>query len=330
MIRLPGRTIQIQRLLMAALRPLTGERATATALVKSSGPEPVEIPANFYAYPLPESETGLSSVEDQRIIRTAEQLVATPGGTEVPVTSLLGGEWYNSLKAGTELLWTPPLIGVETHSRLTTDMTGGVSPPEVNGELYPGFVRNIHTFDELGVGADTQQRLFEAMVAAAPAIVVSWKRSSAAVLRGQRLGERPDIWFIHAISENRGGQVPRRHQAIHILDRVEELLSNLGDVDGVPFSSPPAVVQQRLDGFSNQQVLTKTVQLATHRTVQTIDRADPPPGMTPDDDIPGAPWEQTSYRLHTTDEPPKNVVRGVVDEMPGGAFSDDFSDDFDA
>jgi hypothetical protein len=325
-----GRTVETQRLLMAALRPLTGDRATGTALVKSIDPLGVQIPANCFAYPVPESEAGVAGVDDQRIIRTDSDIVATPDGVEVPVTSLLGGKRHNALVAGTLLMWDPPVFGLETHSRLVTDMSGGVDPPSVNGRLYPGFVNEITTFEDLSAGTGGQLDMFQTRLQnAIPAIIISWQSSQEGTLKGKQTKNRPDTWFIHAVSENQMGEAPRRDEAMHILDLIELMLNDRGIIDGRPFSQPPAVVQGRRRGAANTSFVARTLQLQTWSTVKTIDlRVDDIPGMTAEE-LGAAIWLSTSYTLETTDETPYTVVRGATYPHPQGAFSEEFSDEFD-
>ena len=317
-----GRTVEIQRLLMAALRPLTGDRASATATVKATVAD-VTLPVNTFAYPVPESAAGVFSVDDQRIIRTDAEAIVTAAGSTVQVTSLLGGARHNALPAGTRLLWDPPVYGLETQSVLATDMTGGVDAPDL-----AGFVKEIVTYEDV-TGPGRAQDFFNARLQGVvfPALLVVWENSLEGALKGRHLKHRPDIWSIFVVCETWAGEAVRRHEGQHILDAVEALLSDRGVVDGRPFSDPPARVLGRRKLPATESSV-RALQLATYNTVETIDlRVHDLDGMTAETF--GSLWLTSRITAKSFEDDPIVRVRNVIAEMNNGSFSEDFSDDFD-
>lgn len=319
-----GRTVEIQRLLMAALRPLTGDRATGTALVAATSTD-VRLPKGSFAYPVPESSAGVALVDDQRILFTTADAIASAVGVSVPMASLLGGSRHNALDAGTGLLWDPPVYGLEVRSSLSVGMSGGMDPPAL-----AGFVKEIATYEDV-TGQGRAQDFFNARLQgyAFPAILIVWESSAEGVLKGRNRKHRPDTWSIFIVSESWAGEAVRRNDGQHILDAVEALLSDRGVVDGRPFSDPPARVLERRK-LSATESSVRALTLATWNTVETIDlRTMDIDGMTAEDF--GALWLTSSYTFqsHPRDvadlwdvEPEELVVDGDMEAVGTDAWTE--------
>lgn len=321
-----GQTTRLRRLIMAALRPLTGTRAAATARVKCSGAQDVALPANCFCYPVPASAAGITEVDDQRLIRTAADVVVPAGATgiAVPVTSVLGGLHHNALTAGTELLWDPPVPGLETLSVLEIDMAGGLDPPDE----HPAAVVDVTSFEELTAGALAQDLFNARLSGRIPSVVVSWDRSEDHEFVGRGKALVNEVWTLFIVVETHEGEQARRDKGLRIMDAVRDLLLDKRAVDGAPFSDPPVRVLGRRRLATTESSLVYLVQIATSTTVQRLDlRTALPDGMVRDDDQqPIEDWLTTRYTMRTDEG--ATVVDGAIYDMPRGEFSREFSAEF--
>ncbi|MEE9395175.1 MAG: hypothetical protein V3W41_22010 [Planctomycetota bacterium] len=327
-----GQTKLIRRLIMASLRPLTGVRASATATVNvaTGHTEDVKLPKNCFAYPIPESAAGVADIDDQRLLRTTTEQIVNPGvASTVNVTSVLGGTRFNSLKAGERLLWDPPLLGLETHSVLATDMSGGVDPPTE----HQAPVHDVTSFEEI-TSAELAQDLFQGRLQGRiPSVVISWDRSDESERKGRNALGTPERWNLFCVTENHQGEMARRDDGLNLADAVRDVLADRRTVDGAPFSDPPCTVFGRFRLAATESSLVYVVQLDTVTVAKRIDLRVPeqvPPGWVPDaaDLTAFSDWDTTRYTLGTTDG--LAIVDGAVYNQVQGDFNEDFNNDFDS
>lgn len=319
-----GQTVLIRRLIMSALRPLTGTRATATATVKLAEgvTEQVKLPLGCFAYPIHESAAGVADVDDQLLLRTAAEVYIQPGpaGTVVPISSVLGGARYNAFKAGARLIWDPPVAGLETHSVLATDLAGGLDP----GAGHQAPIHDVATYEEL-TATDAALDLFLARLAnRVPCVVIAWDSSDEATAKGRNHHHTPERWDLYVIIENHQGEKAKRDEGLNICDAVRGLLVDKSVVDGLPFSDPPARVFGRRRFRTTTTSIVYVLEVDTFTTAKRIDLRDPeqlPPGWTTDE-LAFPDWESTRYRLETCDDPPVAIVDGAVYPHPVDAYDD--------
>jgi len=170
-----GEIERLARALQAQFYPLTGARATGTALVARTGGA-VDLPANAYAIPV--DSTGDVPTESPVLLVKVEHNPATvapfqQGGewsigaspTQVTFVANSGGKRFNSIKAGWKLRFDPPLSGLEPEATVDADWSGGDD----------GIVKGCSIYEEV-LSAD----LIKTAVANLPSLVVTWVSSEPA------------------------------------------------------------------------------------------------------------------------------------------------------
>jgi len=219
---------------MSALAPLTGTRATGSVTARASSATPATIPVNTYGVPVVITASS-SRLDFRRMIKTTAEVTVRQAGTEVPIMSMLGGD-YQGLPEGTEIHWYPEALpGIHPHAVVTTGgTTGGVSSEGLVA------VKQVLSFESLGA-----QKVAEAIWKAGtndfPAVIVAWEGASdgRVVGVGQTLKQHSLTAFV--VVTRFDGHNARREQGEAVLSAVEHELSYRAQVDDEIFSSPPTV-----------------------------------------------------------------------------------------
>ncbi len=268
-----GLHLHQKRCILATLAPLTGTRATGTAIVKATGGA-VVLPAASVAIPIVASTTASaqSQTDWTRLVKAGPlpdptvpstrlnpiqhiliDPVAEPDGTAVPIYSLLGGAHHNAsavsgLAAGTGLRWDPPIAGIELTSTITVGMSGGADTMPLwltNGVATPAALRRIVLFDRLGIGnlalkgaSSIELQVWRSKIGDFPAGVLilmgSRKREDGG--RGRPIHEFR--WRLLVLTSSSGPTEERYQDGNAALDIAAGLLDDMGDIDGQVFSVP--------------------------------------------------------------------------------------------
>lgn len=288
-----GLRVTVMRSLMAVLAPLTGTRATGTALVKSTTGGDVVLPAGCHAAPIVASDTGNKQIARDKLVFSAAQVTVNPAGVAVPVRSLLGGVRHNFDDA-TELRWDPQLTGIELVSVLSGAMTGGLEP---TGDA---MVRRILAYEDLSTAQVAAQLFAAKMQSLTPTLIITWAGTGPSERMGRSVWQRSDRWVVYVVVTRKDGTIERGHQGLNLLDLVEAYLGERGAVDGANFSDPPVTIT----GASRHSVTPSSyvyaLSLETHNAVDRID--------TRVADGQFADWVRTSYDVSVAETPPYPLV----------------------
>lgn len=238
-------SIKHSRGIMCALSVLQGATATGSVLVHSTAASGT-VPAHSYGVPI----VGNALAEDA-LVRVDKNPSTTDGswpvtdtGTTVTVSAVHGGLRGN-IPAGTEVLWDPPIAGVETKSASPAGVTGGVSL-----ETF-GALRQIKEYRELD--QNTAISLFRAQAVDTPAAVLSWLAAtpvngsvSAAygvtqdrAGRGRRLFKNE--WALFLVTTRQSDLAIRLREGATLRDDVLEVLTDLTAVRGQVLSHPQGI-----------------------------------------------------------------------------------------
>lgn len=232
-----GAHVRLERALASCLQPLTGPRATGSALAVATT-DGVTLKANTYGVPVVLSPGGgVAGIDYGRLLKvTADTALVKDTPTAVPVQSMTGGKRMN-LPAGTRIIWDPPVEGLEAMAEVAADMTGG---DDATGY---GCVRRVVMLEELGP-QETAKAFWAGAVGAYPAIVIAWESQEP----WQRLGkgtETSDYRFrLFVVVSTQAGYSQRANEGKAILGYLEEFLVDRCSVDGEVFTSPPCVIEQ--------------------------------------------------------------------------------------
>jgi len=293
-----GQTIRTRRAIMAALRPLTGDRATGTIkAIAATGYSGITLPANTMLVAVPTSAAGLSQAAPELVFRTTTATaIATTPGTNVAATSLLGGARHN-LPVASVLRYDPALVGVTATALAVADFTGGADATGL------GAVKQILAFETLE-NVDAAQDLFLAKVRATPALVLAWAGRVLPESAGEGQWVRTDTWRLYVITSALQGGVQRGDEALDLIDRCEAYLIDRSSADHYVFSAPGIQIRSvdrvRLTPSSWVYALTFTTTTSTaridHRTL----------GSDYDE------WLNTQVDCDTATTPPLPVVDGAI------------------
>lgn len=235
-----GATVRIERAIMSVLSQpqldpslpgLTGIRSTGSVTVRATGAD-VTLPANSYATAVVTSASGLSGIDQHRLVKAVAATTVTSAGNSVSLMSMTGGSDMN-LPAGTVLRWDPPIAGIESTSTLSAAMTGGTTVTD------PGYVKRIVSFEGIG-GAEAARAFWTAQAPAQfPAMVVSWEGASESVRMGPGRQLQQHRFRIYVVTSRLEHDTKRRHEGLMILDAAREILCDRAAADGESFSNPP-------------------------------------------------------------------------------------------
>ncbi len=131
------------RLVQACCQPLTGERATGTALLKSATGANVVVPHGRYLFPLingsVKHELAFKTAINPATVSLAGEArgawTVTPAGIAVSILSNLGGARHN-LPAGTSFVVDQPLKPELVAKPMTQTGTSGGTDPSGDLALY--------------------------------------------------------------------------------------------------------------------------------------------------------------------------------------------------
>jgi len=299
-----GQTKRIRRAILAALRPMTGDRSSGEITATASGGN-ITVPKNSFLVPVLESAAGNSQLEPNWPIRVVEDTLVAAGGTTVTVTSLIGGS-ANNLADGTMLRWDPPLVGLtETAVVSGGGLTGGADATAG----APGALKSLVSFEEIR-SREQAQALFQAGITnALPAGILAWTGTNQGRKVGAGVHIRDDTWELYLVvtwSDEGLGQIDR---VLDLLDAAESYLVDRKASDGFPFSAPDGT-----DILGRQLVrqtagsLIYSVRFATMSAVQRVEHRSVTEGSW-------AAWAKTVIDLETATTPPLPVVDGVKVDM---------------
>lgn len=300
-----GHRLGVMRALMAALSPLTGQRSTGVATVRSTGGD-VLLPKGRFAAPIVESTTGNKAIARDKLLFTTEDVTVDEAGVAVPVTSLLGGLRHN-FPVATELRWDPELTGIEKVSSLSVATTGGLEP------VGDASLRNIVAYEELTQPAAAA--LFAAKLRGLfPGAVVTWAGSGPAQRRGRGVWQRSDRWAIFLVVARQEGTVERGYQGLNLLDLVESYLGERGAVDGRNFSDQPTTITGAGRHSVTPTSFVYQITVETHGSVARVDTR-----LTDGTSGKGtaiANWDRTRYDVDVAETPAYPLLSDADYEQP--------------
>jgi len=310
---------RLGRALMAQLSPLTGARAVGSARVVATGGS-VILPPNTYAIPVVDG-----AAHEELLVKVAfnpatesehklggEWLVdpsAEPDGTLVDFVANTGGAIYN-FPAGSRLVFSPPVAGLEPSADVAAAFVGGVE----------GQVKQVVVFDDIQTAAE-EIALFQAKVRAVPALVLAWMqsapvegRSSGLSQGGSRKGRGVrayfETWALYVIAADSTGEEARRRGALDIMEAARALLTDRKRSDDGELLS---AMGTGIDILSSVRLKPRRESaarfLTTFRTVAMLEATD---GRT------FVPWELTrieSFVEASADNPEPLVVHAPEVEM---------------
>lgn len=255
--------IKSARLLMAAMAPTTGERASAQVTVRSTTGSTVYLPVGAHLFPLvnhaaredllfkvgpgpfravfPNGIRKKASPDEPDV---SSWWAIPPGGTTVDIHSLLGGKRHN-LPAGTKLTFDPVIPGLDV-SPLAAPATGGVDPGWLGGCM------SMVQFEQLTASAAAADA-FRSQVGKMPAVVLVWDGTEPAdgttqssIDRGRtRVGSVAQLYKeqfnLFVITDRVDNAHKRRAEGLQLLDHIMFCLTDRQEVDGEIFSAPTGV-----------------------------------------------------------------------------------------
>lgn len=228
-----GLTKRIRRGLISCLRPMTGDYSTGqVTAAASSGAGTVTIPRNCHLVPILESKAGRAEISHDLPFRVVAAVDVPEAGGTVELASLLGGA-ANNLKAGTQLKWDPPLVGLEPLVTVDDDFTGGAAATE-----GPGLVREIRAFETLESYQQSRD-LFAGEVGRLPALVVAYAGSREVDVLGEDRVLEAHRWRIYAITSWGGSAIDVGNEVTDLLDAAKGFLIRRSSSHGLVFSTPP-------------------------------------------------------------------------------------------
>jgi hypothetical protein len=257
-----GHRTWIKRSLLCVLQPLTGPRATGSALAYATGAD-VELQRGTYAVPAMAGAVS-AQTDHMRLVKVAATTTVTSAGTSVPFVSALGGEIQN-LAEGTTLRWTPAITGLAPTATVES-MSGGSTL------TVPGTLRRIALFDKLGITKSTLVGdAWRSRIGSFPAGVLAWTGAARGDAVGTDARLRRLRFRLFVIATNIGSAEERTEEADAILDHVEALLEGRSAVDGEVFSQPPIAVGQSGILTADDGSYVHFVDIETSTTIQRIE-----------------------------------------------------------
>lgn len=271
-----ARSIQQARSIMAALSVLQGETATGSILVHSTGATGT-VPAHSHLVPI----VG-GALQEDALVRVAKNTATTDGswpvtsaGTSVTVTAVQGGTRGN-LAAATELLWDPPISGIETKSATAAGLTGGTWLATF------GALKDVRQFR--GLSRDVAQDLLRAQAGEMPAAILAWAScgpvsgsvSAAYGATQDRAGRSVRLWKNHwalfLVTSRQSDLAIRLREGDQLRDDVLEVLTDKVAVRGQVLSSPQGI--EILDAREYASTPTSFVDVVQFTTSYALVRRD--------------------------------------------------------
>lgn len=280
-----------KRALLCALGPLAGTRATGNVTATATG-APTVLPAFTYGVPI----LGGKAVS-ARMVKTLEDTTVTSSGTAVAVRAVCGGPSGN-LPAGTPVIWQPLPSGIAARGTVAlAAITGGIA------STGPGSCARVVAYD--GLGQDAARTIWQAQGEGFPAIVVARMGSRVEQLATVRSSRREHLFQIAVVSAHYSGEDERGEEGEILLDRVEQILEGLEDVEGDVFTGPGVELgnEQRLVVSPSAHVWM--IDCLIHYAMPAID-----PRLT--DGVSWAPWETTRIEVAAPAADPLEA-RSIVD-----------------
>ena len=235
---------------MAVTQPATGTRSSGVARVVATG-SPVMLPRSAYAVP-----RVLGVFRPDLLVKVAagpdagDAWEVTSAGDDVAFVSNLGGDAQNQIPTGSELVFDPPIQGLQA--------TALVAAPGFAGGVYEtafGSLKNITMYETFG-GPKRSLDMFRSALNTLPAAILTWTDSQQAdgaevsiAMRETRVGTRSVLYkeqfSLWVVSSRNDGDHQRRAEGLAILEHLSVLLTDRQMVDGVAFSSPSGVQIRR-------------------------------------------------------------------------------------
>jgi hypothetical protein len=222
----PITTDHIERLgraILAALTPITGDRAAGEVVITAGPDELVSIPKNTYLLPVVNGQ-----LRDDLPFKTTEAAaISASASLAVPVTSNIGGVRHN-LPDGTVFRFRPKLPGVLDEAVANGAMTGGTDTD--------ALIRAAVVFEDLEEAGPAKD-VFAAKVGDSPAVVLAWSASepvdgSSAGLgtKSTRAGRGKQFWretyVLYIRAGHLGSDHERRREGQLVAQAVTALLSD--------------------------------------------------------------------------------------------------------
>lgn len=280
-----------KRALLSALGPLAGTRATGNVTATASGASTV-LPAHTYGVPI----IGGKAIS-ARMVKTLADVTVTSSGTAVAVRSVCGGPSGN-LPAATPIIWQPLPSGIVARGAVAAGgIAGGVA------STGPGSCARVVAYD--GLGADAARTIWQAQGEGFPAIVVARLGSRVEQLATVRSARREHLFQIAVVSTHYSGEDERGEEGEILLDRIEQTLEGLEDVDGDVFTGPGVELgnEQRITVSPSAHVWL--LDCLIHYALPAID-----PRLT--DGVSWQPWETTRIEVAAPAADPLEA-RSIVD-----------------
>jgi len=237
---------EIQRGLFAMIQPITGERASATALVTSLVGTAV-VPRSSYLIATVDDATRHDLIfkvdVNPATLGDWEATTELVGGTEITLMSNVGGARHN-IPMNSVLRWDPVPENVSPTVELLSAFTGGTDP--AGEEALMGLA--VHE----QVGPTRSLDLWRSRIGGMPGAMIVWEGSNPAdgvtvpsTRRTQQMGRGSQLWkelytLLVFVTKDTSAHA-RREQGFAIIDAISELLSDRHAVDGVPISNPDGV-----------------------------------------------------------------------------------------
>jgi len=234
---------------LAAIHPLTGDRASGTITVTASGAD-VTLPMGTWIYPVVSGQ-----VQTDRIFKAAEgpnsdkSWTVTSLGTDVDFISNVGGEKHNVADT-TPFVFLPPLVGID--SAVASGAFSGATNPTFYGGVKEAFV-----FEH--VNGPAQQIDLERMkLRGTPAVIIVWNSSEpsdgattssnspGSHSRGTFSSSFRELLTIVIVVAKSHNEAARSEEGLYIMDQIARYLNKRQAIDGCLISAPsPILVQSR-------------------------------------------------------------------------------------
>ena len=248
------------RAILAVCQPLSGDRATGTALVKASGADVPLFPGTYFApiiagqrRPDLVFKVGPGPEDDGSWIVTA-------AGTSVAMFSNIGGSRHN-LEAGTKLDVEPWVTGIAS-AVAEAQFTGGT---DASGF---GAVKDMAIYDQLS-GPAIHVDLQRSSLKRFPAVLLTWMddepadgSTTSSTHRPTRVGTSSVLYResfqLSLIVSRSESEHMRREEGLYILDALTGLLTDRRAVDDCVFSAPGGLhILRRWREGGNQGIYQK-------------------------------------------------------------------------
>jgi hypothetical protein len=270
----PITTDHIERLgraLLAALTPITGDRASGEVLV-TAGPAELVIPKNTYLLPVVGGQ-----LRDDLPFKTTETVTVEADSSQLlPITSNIGGARHN-LGDGTVFRFRPRLPGLLLDEALADGpMTGGTDTD--------ALIRAAVVFEDIEEAGPSKD-IFASKISDSPAVVLAWSfsdpvdgASAGLGTKSTRAGRGKQFWRENFVMYVRAGHLgsdhERRREGQVVAQAITALLTDRKvNLDGEVLATVGAGVEitQRVKLGRSQTYYLYGMRL---RATQTIERAD--------------------------------------------------------